>query len=110
MWQLDLPKDLRSFDYATISDVIVHVRYTARQGGGQLGDQAVTELKDALSAAATAGLALLFSRTIPVPATMPDDLNADTDPVPLTIAPDATVLKRAAPDAYLVVRYGIADA
>ncbi len=31
-WQLDLPKDYRAFDYASISDVILHVRYTSRQG------------------------------------------------------------------------------
>lgn len=31
-WKLDLPKDYRTFDYATISDVILHIRYTARQG------------------------------------------------------------------------------
>lgn len=31
-WRLDLPKDYRAFDYDTISDVIVHVRYTARLG------------------------------------------------------------------------------
>src|SRR5262249_14090249 len=34
MWKLDLPKpqDYPAFDYATISDVILHIRYTARQG------------------------------------------------------------------------------
>jgi hypothetical protein len=31
-WKLDLPADFRQFDYDTISDVILHVRYTARQG------------------------------------------------------------------------------
>jgi hypothetical protein len=31
-WKLDLPRDLRPFDYSTISDLILHVRYTARQG------------------------------------------------------------------------------
>lgn len=28
-WQLELPADVRQFDYDTISDVILHVRYTA---------------------------------------------------------------------------------
>ena len=32
MWKLDLPKDYPSFDYNTIADVILHIRYTARQG------------------------------------------------------------------------------
>src|SRR6266704_2961333 len=31
-WKLDLPKDYPAFDYATISDVLLHIRYTARQG------------------------------------------------------------------------------
>jgi len=31
-WKLDLPKDYLSFDYNTIADVILHIRYTARQG------------------------------------------------------------------------------
>ena len=31
-WRLELPKDYPAFDYATISDVILHLRYTARQG------------------------------------------------------------------------------
>src|SRR6202022_1574212 len=33
-WKLDLPNpnDYPAFDYATISEVILHIRYTARQG------------------------------------------------------------------------------
>jgi hypothetical protein len=31
-WKLDLPNDYRTFDYDTISDVILQIRYTARQG------------------------------------------------------------------------------
>ena len=44
-WTLALPSDLRAFDYTTISDVIVHLRYTARQAGDPLGSQATKELK-----------------------------------------------------------------
>src|SRR5262249_27938075 len=58
-WQLDLPKDHAAFDYATISDVILHVRYTARQGVNP------TKVKTALDAlfqeGNRAGLSLLFS-------------------------------------------------
>lgn len=32
-WHLELPKDFRQFDYETISDVILHISYTARNGG-----------------------------------------------------------------------------
>lgn len=45
-WTLSLPP-LASFDYSTITDVILHVRYTARDGGA------------ALAAAATKGLGVL---------------------------------------------------
>jgi hypothetical protein len=44
-WTLTLPSDLRPFDYTTISDVIVHLRYTAREAGNPLGTQATAELK-----------------------------------------------------------------
>ena len=58
-WQLDLPKDYPAFDYATISDVILHIRYTARQGVDP------TKVKTALDAlfqqATPSNLALLFS-------------------------------------------------
>jgi hypothetical protein len=39
-WQLELPPTLRSFDYATISDVILTIRYAARHGGDALRDAA----------------------------------------------------------------------
>ena len=58
-WKLDLPKDYRAFDYNTISDIILHIRYTARQGVDP------TEVKKALDdlfqPASQSSLALLFS-------------------------------------------------
>jgi hypothetical protein len=33
-WRLELPTAYRHFDYDTISDVILHMSYTARDGGG----------------------------------------------------------------------------
>jgi hypothetical protein len=60
-WLIELPAEIRSFDYATISDVVVHLRYTARQGGRQLADVATAELKQAMTAVASSQLALLFS-------------------------------------------------
>jgi hypothetical protein len=35
--QWRLPADVRQFDYNTISDAILHLRYTARDGGGCSG-------------------------------------------------------------------------
>jgi hypothetical protein len=60
-WRLELPSDLRPFDYATLSDVILHLRYTARQGGTLFGEQALEEMRQALATANQSGLALLFS-------------------------------------------------
>jgi hypothetical protein len=32
-WHIQMPREFRQFDYDTISDVILHLRYTAREGG-----------------------------------------------------------------------------
>jgi len=48
-WQIQLPRDFRQFDYDTISDIVLHLRYTAREGGEPLRNQAVTDLQDALN-------------------------------------------------------------
>ncbi len=48
-WRLELPKDVRQFDYDTISDVILHIKYTAREGGSTLRGLAEASLKDRLS-------------------------------------------------------------
>jgi hypothetical protein len=38
--ELSTEKELRRFDYSTISDVIVHVSYTAKEGGGLFKEKA----------------------------------------------------------------------
>lgn len=43
-WRLELPEQ-EQFDYSTISDVILHIRYTAREGGNLLKEAANTSLK-----------------------------------------------------------------
>jgi hypothetical protein len=60
-WQLELPADVRQFDYDTISDVILHLRYTAREGGGLLKNSAVDNLKTKIGVAQAAGSVRLFS-------------------------------------------------
>ena len=42
------------FDYDTITDVVMHLRYTAREGGGVLKQQAMAELQRTLNALAQA--------------------------------------------------------
>jgi hypothetical protein len=53
-WKIELTQDadLRLFDYSTISDVIVLVRYTAREDAGPFKDKVVSYLKAFLSNAA----------------------------------------------------------
>jgi len=65
-WQLELPanpskKEPCQFDYDTISDVILHVRYTAREGGSPLRKSAVENLNTQIGAAQAAGSIRLFS-------------------------------------------------
>jgi hypothetical protein len=66
-WSLSLPP-IASFDYSTITDVILHVRYTARDGGAALGGAVLRYLRSLPpagagdgGAAATPTLALLLS-------------------------------------------------
>ena len=64
-WRLELPSGYRPFDYDTITDVLLHVRYTARQGGALLRNQALAEIDQSLNemmpAQNLAGVARLFS-------------------------------------------------
>jgi hypothetical protein len=58
-WKIALPKDYRAFDYSTIADVVLHVRYTARQGVDPTKVKA--SLDEAFKAATQSQLALLYS-------------------------------------------------
>jgi len=58
-WQLQLPSAFPPFDYTTISDAILHIRYTARQGGDPLAAQCTKELVAAFKNG-TYSLDLLF--------------------------------------------------
>ncbi|MGH8550753.1 MAG: hypothetical protein ACRERU_19560, partial [Methylococcales bacterium] len=60
-WQLELPSDVRQFNYDTISDVILHLRYTAREGGGLLRNGAVANLKTRIEEVQATGSLRLFS-------------------------------------------------
>jgi len=48
-WRLELPTEVKQFDYSTISDVILHVKYTAREGGSILKEKAEKTLKNTLT-------------------------------------------------------------
>ncbi len=60
-WQLSLPPLLRSLDYATMVDVILHIRHTAREGGAELAKEATKNVSATVESYVDSGLALLFS-------------------------------------------------
>jgi hypothetical protein len=68
-WELRLPADPSDskksapvqFDYSTISDVILHIRYTAREGGELLRAKSIETLNELIKDANVAGSVRLFS-------------------------------------------------
>ena len=64
-WRLELPAQMRSFDYNSLSDVIMQMNYTAKEGGDILKEAASSALNDALMAMVlgsdSAGLSRMFS-------------------------------------------------
>ena len=61
-WRLELPSDIRQFDYNTITDIIFHIRYTAREGGKTLGQKASSFIRESILApTGQVGLSRLFS-------------------------------------------------
>ncbi|MDQ3682406.1 MAG: neuraminidase-like domain-containing protein [Bacteroidota bacterium] len=45
-WKIEINKDFKNFDMDTMSDVILHIRYTARQGGKVLATKVKNELNN----------------------------------------------------------------
>lgn len=60
-WRLELPTEFRTLDYGTISDVILHIRYTARDGGDPLRAAATASVTSLLGDATARPLFRLFS-------------------------------------------------
>ena len=60
-WRIDLPKDCNAFDFDTISDVILKLNYTAREGGNLLKEKAKAAMNQVIADANKAPLARLFS-------------------------------------------------
>lgn len=72
-WKMEVPMAFRSYDYDTITDVVLTIRYTAREGGSALGQQASAELRQkALDAIAIAESQNGLSRLFDVPREFPD--------------------------------------
>lgn len=60
-WRLELPMEFKTFDYGAISDVIIHLRYTAQDGGGELSAAATAAARNLLGAVNAQPLLRLFS-------------------------------------------------
>ena len=59
-WKIELPVDIPQFDFETISDVVLHLRYTCREAG-HLAKDAATHIKEDILQAADGGLLQLFN-------------------------------------------------
>ncbi len=79
IWKLELPSKYRQFDYDTISDVILHMRYTARQGGASLKEKAEERIKGLVEDASTSGLFRLFSLRHDFPNEWQNFVTSDSD-------------------------------
>ncbi len=64
-WHIQLPTVFRQYDYSTITDVIMHLKYTARDGGDTLKSDAETSLQTSITQIMTSpghtGLYRMFS-------------------------------------------------
>jgi peptidoglycan hydrolase-like protein with peptidoglycan-binding domain len=47
-WRIELPRESNHFDFNTVSDVVLHLRYTAREGGELLRAAARKAIKDSV--------------------------------------------------------------
>lgn len=60
-WRLELPTELPQFDHDSISDAVLHLRYTAREGGAPLRAAAQDHLRQLVSGATAVGSVRLLS-------------------------------------------------
>ncbi len=79
-WHVQLPSGVTAFDYSTISDVILHLKYTSRDGGEGLRQDAATSLQTRINSMLVSlkdtGLTRLFSARHELPTEWYAFLNA----------------------------------
>jgi hypothetical protein len=89
-WRLELPAQVPQFDLGTITDVVLHLRYTAREGGAPLRTEALADLRVRIAAAQTVGSTRLLSLRQEFPTAWARftaaTLDAATPEAPITIA------------------------
>ena len=77
-WRLELPMQFKTFDYNTISDIILHLRYTARDGGEPLRAAATSSVTERLGDATSRPLFRLFSLRHEFPSEWRQFVNSST--------------------------------
>ncbi|MFS8979720.1 neuraminidase-like domain-containing protein [Cupriavidus necator] len=60
-WRIELPQETNAFDLNSLSDVVLHLKYTAREGGSLLRDAALTAMRPAMTGNSNAPLMRLIS-------------------------------------------------
>jgi hypothetical protein len=78
-WRLELPTVFRQFDYNTITDVILHMRYTAQPGDSSLVGAATAYLEELVGEADENGLELMLSLKHDFPTEWHQFLSRDGD-------------------------------
>ncbi|KAI0890803.1 putative toxin subunit [Annulohypoxylon nitens] len=80
-WRLELPTAVKQFDYNTISDVVLHVKYTALQGGASFrkaaSDAALAFQKTASNLSSTEGMFAILDLKNDSPDEWDDLISAD---------------------------------
>ena len=90
-WTLTLSPTLRAFDYSTVSDAILHVRYTARMAGDPLGSTATKELSKLFADAGRSPQALILNLKYDFPTEWAAFVNSAAQ-TPFTLTIDASFL------------------
>ncbi len=91
-WRIELPTDHRTFDYGSLSDVVLRLSFTARQGGDAFKSDVVTALDGAIDSYArhTSSLGVGLVTGISMRKTFPDDFDRFLNP-PGTETPTLSV-------------------
>ena len=92
LWQLEINKDYAGFDIHTLSDAVLHIRYTAREGGETLKDAAKAHLSEALKSTFTTldGKPQPLTRLFSLRHEFPEAWNELTQPVPADVTGEVT--------------------
>jgi len=89
-WRFKLPQKFRPFDYSTISDLIIHLNYTAKDGGEVFGSEVNDSIIDNLTSMALASGNTGLNRAFSIKDEFPNDwhrfLNPDDTPAEQTVS------------------------